>query len=205
MGLNACKDKCESNDLGTVKFTDEDLKIVPYKGTETLTFKDSLGNSLTYGGGGRLSEFFINHENPSDYECPGNYFYSENNTLKFIQGSYVNIQIILSMDKGSLFFKNINKYISFLIEYQEGSIHWVFYNRVFNFDALKINNSLDTTVHILHKDSLLIGPKKFLSVYQLNQKNAPSGAKNLQYVYYTIKEGIVGFKTEDKHSWYLSN
>ena len=46
MAFSSCKKNCESNNLGNVSFTPTDLQIVPYKGTETLIFKDSLGRCI---------------------------------------------------------------------------------------------------------------------------------------------------------------
>lgn len=52
--LNAqCKNDCESKKIGDLNFTQDELNIVPYNGTETLVFRDSLNDSILYNGNSR--------------------------------------------------------------------------------------------------------------------------------------------------------
>ena len=42
-----CK-KCDPKELGVAFFSQTDLNIVPYIGTETLIFKDSIGDTIGF-------------------------------------------------------------------------------------------------------------------------------------------------------------
>jgi hypothetical protein len=201
--FNSCKKPCESKNLGTVKFTSEDLKIVPYKGTETLTFLDSLGNKLTYKGDDRVRLYNNEHHEFSSSgndECTGNYFYSEINDTRFKGNDlYFFIWVDLLMDDGNPFNKNIKKSIEIKVVYEDTKI-WIF-DGYFNFNAMKLYNHTDTSEsNLTLKDSLMIGLKKYYSVYVLKQNNT-----NIKTLFYIIKEGIVGFRTKEGHTWYLNN
>ncbi len=203
----SCRDKCDSDYLGEVAFTEEDLKIVPYNGTETLVFTDSLGNTMSFTGQGYYSDYkTLHYENPTSYDCLGNYFYSQFYRIQFNHMlSDYNISFSLSMNGGSPFFKNIKNTIYFWIEYKEDSKYWHF-DKGFYFNHNNIYQGIDTLdKKILFKDSLIIGSNNIHSVYQLEQTKDPYPSLNIQYLYYTIKEGIVGFKTKEGHLWYLKN
>jgi hypothetical protein len=206
--FNSCKEKCESNNLGKVSFTQEDLKIVPYKGSEILSFSDSLGNVLNFNEGKRRSNYNeIIYEYPSSEvdDCKGDYFYPEINYTNFLgEGLNSFILVNLNMDRGNPFNQNINKFIVINVVFSDTRI-WNF-NCGFNFYTLKIFKNIDTTKSMLsYKDSLVIGQKKYFSVYVLKQIKDPETSNNLQYVFYTINNGIVGFKTKEGHAWYLNN
>jgi len=44
----------------------------------------------------------------------------------------------------------------------------------------------------------------FYNVYVLKQIIKPDKDENLQYVYYSVSKGVVGFRTEEGHLWYLA-
>ena len=73
----------------------------------------------------------------------------------------------------------------------------------YNIDGLKLSTS--NGGNLSFKDSIIVGPKKFYSVYVLEQISTSSSYANLQYVYYSFKEGVVGFKEQGGKTWYLSN
>jgi hypothetical protein len=208
LAISCSKDKCVQHDLGHIYFTLTDLQICPYKGNEILVFKDSLGNTLTYKGIGRSSDYNrTDYENPSPEPdiCKGDFFNTEANYVEF-QGTsnYDIILINLTMDEGKPWHQNIKKYISININY-DGYVGCFFLQASY-FDSLRLYK-YDTTKCILtFKDSLKIGLKKFNSVYILRQIEGYPAVENLQYVFYTIKEGVVGFRTErNGTTWYLDN
>jgi hypothetical protein len=197
--FNSCKKNCESENLGTFKFTSTDLQIIPYQGTDSLIFSDSLGNSITYNGIGRGSvedyhDQYPNLNNDPNF-CIGNYFYTENNDVAFgVNGKdyHFGINLSLSMDSGSPFGQNIKKIFGFDISYKDTK-DWYF-GITLNIDGLRLSGN-----NISYKDSLKIGPNKFFSVYVMTQNN-----DNLKTVFYTISQGVVGFRTNNGHTWYLS-
>ncbi len=213
MFLSCHKDKCDSDYLGQVAFTEEDLKIVPYNGTETLVFTDSLGNTMSFIGQGRFSRLFDNkhfqYYDPGydpDF-CVGDYFDTETNYTR-LSGDIIKdfyIRINLSMNSGHPFHQNIEKIIVFTVAYLYESKKY-FFSTSFYFNVPILTNPLfDNESSIIYKDSLMLDKKYYSSVYVLEQLQDPYGLKNLKYLYYTIKEGIVGFKTKEGHLWYLKN
>jgi hypothetical protein len=180
--FNSCKkqNECVSNNLGNVSFSATDLQIVPYKGTETLIFSDSLGNTMTFPSivRGSYEDYHVQYPNSNSDPnfCIGDYFYSQHIYIQS-NGKNTLMWINLSMNDGSPFFQNINKTINIILSY-ENSVTWNF-EQGFNFDGLKLYKPSDTTLSKLYfKDSLLIGERKFYSVYVMNQLKA-----NLLFVY----------------------
>ena len=209
--FNSCK-KCVQNNLGTVTFTQTELQIVPYTGTETLMFLDSLGDSLTFKGNGRRDYGFQWFQCPQgdcpgaggEDDCRGNYYFTEENITAFYSNkSYIYrvIQLYFSMDQGTTFHQNIKKNFSIEVGFYDKK-YWDF-DWGYNIDGLKLSTS--NGGNLSFKDSIIVGPKKFYSVYVLEQISTSSSYANLQYVYYTFKEGVVGFKEQGGKTWYLSN
>ena len=78
----------------------------------------------------------------------------------------------------------------------------------FVFDNLKLYSSSSPSANgsiLAFNDSLKVGPNMFYSVYTLKQSNPKGGLLNLQIVYYNVSDGIIGFKTDQGHLWFLSN
>jgi hypothetical protein len=209
---NSCQKKCEKENIGNVTFTSNDLKIEPYTGNETLMFLDSLKDTIIYvpeiglqasGKYDYMSGY--TSQNPNDNnQCTGNYYYSEVTGTHFSGKDPSNFGIWFDLRfSGSLFNKNLKKIIDIVVGYKDYN-DW-FFDQTYYFDGLNLQQPTEPNNSSLSfKDSLKIGPKKFHSVYILKQIQDPYKLANLQYVYYTIKEGIVGFKTKDGHTWYLN-
>ena len=207
----SCK-KCVQKNLGNVSFTATDLQIVPYKGTETLIFSDSLGDLLTYRGNRHGSNYNDRWVQCPSGDCPGaggescsgNYFFTEFYNIQFIQNSNINMQFNLWMDSGNPFNQNFTKYIGISVNFNDIKT-WGF-GCSFIFNKLQLYNYSKGGGSIVSlNDSLIIGPKKFYSVYVLKQNTPWESFSNLQYVYYSITQGIVGFKEQGGKTWYLSN
>lgn len=198
-----CHKDCVSEKLGEIRFTQNELNIVPYDGTETLVFKDSINDSIIYIGTGRNSKytFDVRHEFPDNYECPGNYYNTEINYTKFEGTNNSKILIDLYMD--SPFLGNLKKYIYIRISYN--NIDTWYFDGEMIFDATNVQNASPSNACVLaFNDSLIIGSNTFFNVYTLMQIILPNNLKNLQVIYYTFSNGIVGFKTEEGHLWYLA-
>lgn len=201
-----CHKGCESKNLGELKFSPTDLAIVPYNGTEHLIFRDSLGDSICYDSTGIRStqERWPIYET-GDPECPGDNYYCDVNYTHFNTHLEGNIhQSMIWFDLEFIpFSANMKKNIYFHVFYQKTKT-W-FFSGDFNFENLALYNTSQSDAIVFSiNDSLMIGPRKFYNVYILEQIKKPDKAENLKYLYYTISNGIVGFKTEEGHLWYLS-
>ena len=86
--LISCQKNCQSNLLGSVRFSQTDLNIIPYKGNEQLTYVASSGNQIIFDGSNRISHYgaegdeYVEFPESDDY-CPGNYYYTETGDLEF--------------------------------------------------------------------------------------------------------------------------
>jgi hypothetical protein len=202
----SCKkqDQCEQNNLGNVSFTLTDLQINPYLGTETLSFSDSLGNSMTFSGEESFKEYNQHYQYPSTdpNACWGDYFNTEYRYTIF-QGKNKNsvIEINLNMDSGSPFHQNINKFLNITIRNDVNiNINGSQYSRFNNLILYTVHNTF-----VIYKDSLKIGSKVYKSVYILtNGSDVPTQNNNLQTLFYNIKIGILGFKITGGKTWYLN-
>jgi hypothetical protein len=210
--FNSCKkEKCETENLGTHTFTSTDLQIIPYKGNDKLVFSDSLGDTLIYTGERRISSYQQRsvdkyYPNGTDSPCK-NLIYTTENSSIFIKEKTHNSDISLDLNfEGP--FQSFEKVINIQISYEENTIYWSF-NQNYVFNTLQLFSSTNEyTATLVFKASLILGNKTFNSVYilkqlinHLNPENA-----NLQYVYYTVAQGIVGFRTKPGgRTWYLNN
>jgi hypothetical protein len=200
--------------LGDKRFTETDLKINPYTGTEILVFKDTIGDSLCFICEGRLSSYnhyIYEHYDPESYSgCMGDYYKLEQNTTHFYGGAdYSGINIDIGIGNP---FLETKKYIDIYVFYQDTK-NWSF-GCNFNFDSLSLINVTPPAygydpggLVLCFNDSLSVGNIIHYSVFTLLQTNGPplSSESNLKTVYYSIKKGIVGFKTDEGHLWYLAN
>ena len=204
-----CKKKeCVTENLGEIHFTQNELNIVPYNGTETLIFKDSINDSIIFTGKMRYSDSFNIWEFPNDYECLGKYYNTESNYTKFEGVNSTKIYIYLYM--GSPFLQDFIKKMNIEIFINSDTCYFygtLAFNPTNIFNTIPAENNLPANAYVLaFNSSLSIGPNIFNNVYTLKQIDPPHlPSKNLQYVYYTISDGVVGFKTEEGHLWYLEN
>jgi hypothetical protein len=200
------KNECKSEYLGDVRFTETDLKINPYKGTERLVFKDSIGDSICYDSGVRYSNYnlpiyeYFDLNNPE--ACRGDYYELERNYAQFNEVESTGfIKIVLNFDNPFIYHeKSINLQIDF------GHNPSWYFNCEFDFDSLEIFESArhyPTGSILSYNDSIIIGPITCYSVYVLMQNSEPVNVENLKTVYYSINNGIVGFKTVQGHLWFL--
>jgi hypothetical protein len=202
-----CQKKCDSKKLGDIRFTQTDLNIVPYVGTENLIFKDSIGDSISEHpevAAGRISHYdnhYYEHYFSQD-QCPPNYYDVEQNYTHF-EGEDYNTSIWTDLYFENPFVTPIKKYIVINVAYED-SQRWYFTSN-FYFDSFTLYDRSYSAANIVaFNDSIKIGPKLFFKVYTLRQNVDPHGLKNLQIVYYSINRGVVGFKTDHGHLWYLA-
>ncbi len=206
-GFIGCK-KCHKKKLGDIKLSESELNIVPYKGTGDLTFRDSNNYTIVYHPDSYHPRESYYHDVYEHYEhgsigsepeepC-GNYYTIEENITNFKgKQCYNYIQIDLKYDS---VFTNIKTYFHILVSYEIGE-QWCFSNG-FYYDSGNFYDYLDTNTVIL-SDSLQIGPNHYHHVYTFIQNGGNIGYELIQYLYYTMENGIVGFKTKTGHLWYL--
>ncbi len=171
--------------LGTLKFTEAELNIVPYKVGDIIVFKDSVGDSFVYEVGSRNSEMYRYYRDPDNvgYKGASDYYDHERNNTSLKDGRF-------ELGFNDPFITNkIKKYFSVSIKFEGQS-----FSESYEFEA---NSITPSTYH----DTLTIVNRKFNSVYELKEYSASSPDNFL--LFYTFKEGIVGFKTNDGKSWYL--
>jgi hypothetical protein len=206
--LIQCRKKCNSQLLGEIRLTQTDMKINPYTGTERIIFKDSVGDSLCYGSGFRssYSTYIYDPSYKSDIDgyCSGDYYIIERNATYFTEDNYGAISVDITIEDP---FKENKKNIIFGVSYKD-SQKWYFYCD-FIIDSIKLYvnpKPVYGSARILsYNDSIIIGPNKYYSVYSLSLYNDTDPQTHIQDVYYSLKNGIVGFKNNEGHLWFLSN
>ena len=209
--FNSCKkQECNAINEGNISFTQADINFVPYNNsTKTLIFLDSLGNSINYSLSGSASSWWTTYYAGSTIDgCMGNYVNCQNygiNLKTKDSTGQINISIGFDNNPFSTNLKNPTKSIGIIVEYVK-SQDWYFAGS-FNFDDSKLYNYNPKIWNIFaFDDSLKVGRKEFYSVYILQDfNNFKYRTVTIPLVYYTIKNGVVGFKTNNGHLWYLSN
>lgn len=183
MIFNHCKKEVGKN-FGTLKFTEAELNIIPYKANDTIIFKDSIGDSLVYKSEGRFSEMYRYYRDPDNYgyKTASDYYDFERNTARFNNNGP---KLVLEFDNPFITGR-IVKYFKIICNFNND-----YFSEWYEFEANNITPSI-------YHDTLKIINRKFYSVYELKENNASS-----TQLFYTFKEGIVGFKTNDGKYWYL--
>jgi hypothetical protein len=205
--LISCQKNCQSNLLGSVRFSQTDLNIIPYKGNEQFIYVASSGHQIIFNGANRISHYgaegdeYVEFPKSDDY-CPGNYYYTETNHLGFygtVSGSWINFDMVMT----NPFSNPIKKYLGISITVLD-SIYWVFANG-YRFDSLKLYNENPPYGVIPVNDSVLIGSKIFYNVRVLvSEENLHSPTvSNLKTVFYSLSEGVLGFQNELGETWCL--
>lgn len=187
-------DNCNTTDEGDFKLANEDLQIVPYNGTETLIFKNPAGDSVVFYGAGRHSNLDQRYRS-CDYntDCCDFVYYIEIERTIFAASNNSRMYFRLERERDS--FNNFGISISCSD------------NLVFNFfENYKFNSNgifCSTSSIIVTNDTLTIAGKEFYSVYEFKRNNC--NTPELPIVYYSLTQGIVGFKTIENVEWYLSD
>jgi len=209
--FNSCKkQECNPINEGNISFTQADINFIPYNNnTKTLIFLDSLGNSISYNNYTQWTNWGTYYAGSTIDGCMGNYVNCEiYNTALYTKDSsgQIGIGFAFLNNPFNTNLKNLTKNMGISVEYKN-SQDWYFAGS-FNFDDshLYVYNPAISKIFAFD-DSLKIGKKEFYSVYILQDFQNSDDLKivNIPFIYYTIKNGVVGFKTENGHLWYLSN
>ncbi len=209
--LSSCKKKDNTQGpscLGTYKFSSADLAILPYPTSDPLVFKSNEGDSIVFNSRGRESSVKAVWKyplNPTGYQ--GDYYSCEANSAGFISKN----SDVLTFQ---LYFSNpftqptIQKFMSLgLAADNSGTCS---YGAVFRFDGGMLFSYLpDSSFHSggyikAIDDSLKLGPVYFKNVYELVAPGFTYYCPAIfSRVYYTVKEGVVGFRKSTGKTWYL--
>ena len=195
---------CSSHMRADLHFTQSDININPYKGTELLVFRSLTGESFNISIRGRYkngSDMYGYKDYSDKNKCKGDYYYTERDETEFNNfGSWL-FSIILYFDYT---FNNpvYDKSIEFMVVLQNGAPSS--YSEVhFNHDTIYDKYPSRDSVYLYHK-SITLGPKSFEKVYELFlYRSLNLNGDWATSLYYTIKEGIVGFNTNLGKKWYL--
>jgi hypothetical protein len=199
--FDSCNKKCIQNQLSTLKFKQSELDDVPYKGNEQLVFLSTTnGQTYTFTITGRDSSFDTFYENyyrtEENNHCLGNYYYSEVNKTSITP---FNNYIRFLMDDAFHSPTNAIKRIEFSFDINTNGIEGFHDVCLVGADTL---TSTDYSIRAID-DSLMIGPKLFHHVYEL-LGDYNSIDEYISLLFYSIKDGIVGFRTNKGKTWYLN-
>jgi hypothetical protein len=197
-------------------FTTDELAINPYITNKILIFRNTTNDSIIFSKVSRSREkgtvYMYDSERAriDNDNCQGDYFISEKD-FTFMRGSDTNAYI--SINLGFLYsFTNptFDKYMFFEMYFPDEGV--MNFTAFFRFTADTIynypfdNQNYEDSVVTLHSQ-ISIGPKYFQNVYELYCNNSPDPRYNdwISIVYYSIKEGVVGCRTNLGKIWYLAD
>lgn len=210
--LSSCKkdrgnSPCNDTKLGTFKFSDSELKIIPYNIGDQIVFKSSVFDSIIYDfdeefGGISIDKEFSTYAS----ECKGRYYEHEYKCLIF-KNKYMDNLIFFISFSNPFMDTIITKRISIQIKNDIPSNGCFHGSYCFQTDT--IFNHHDTiyqrlgTVKKFH-NSIELGPKTFLNVYELNGIDQYQIFDNyITELFYSINEGVVGYKLNNGKAYYL--
>jgi hypothetical protein len=213
--LAACNKPCNQHQVAELRFTPEDLTINPYKGDEVLVFKSPAGGSVYFPAGQRKTEneIFYEYDTESakiDHDgCQGDYYTTQYDWMvKSAVGIEsrldINLNFHYTMEKPR---KGTGFTLYFWIKDPGLLCFWA------NYDfkpGILMNDSIWTrypgytdSIVALHP-VLHLGPREFSDVYELYGHNPDH--RDTAWIctaYYSIAQGLVGFKTTGGKTWYL--
>ena len=205
---------CNDTRIGTLRFSPEDFKVVPYTHAQTLIFKSDEGDSVLYNYLKKDSTFFsLSQYGYYRVGCLENYFTIEKRLTLFNNPD--SGKIIINMSFSDPFEDRVvSKFLYFSIYFSDG-----FPNNdylcgfkglyVFTSDSIKtykkdtVYNGFVKTFH----QHVVLGQVQYDSVYELQ-----GSKQSLYYIpcteylatlFYTFKLGIIGFQLNTGKTWYL--
>jgi hypothetical protein len=177
-----------TTDEGSFYLTGEDKSVIPYSGNVTLTFKNLSGDSLIFSSHGRNSTMIeLNTPDNNNDDCLKSYCEVERDEIWITSDSNPQDFLRLSLSRNKNYFTRFSIY-SYMNSIPNCHVNDGCYVNAMNFYYSK--DSLITPM-----DSIIIGSRIFYSVYKFQSEN--------NVLYYTISQGIVGFKEVEGQDWYL--
>ena len=185
--------QCDEKQSGYYKFTPQELQIIPYSGHEVILFQNLSGDSLHFSAGDRISNMIQDYPNHED-ECQGNYYWLEKNNI-VISSNVNSWQFSITLGSNPTTTSNI-------------------YERVIGFEAsipAQRKKTLSDRYLLFEQDTITgpqnaygtdlifhpiitLGLKNFTNVYEIILIRVYYNSDDwVNKIYYTIKQGIVGF------------
>jgi hypothetical protein len=185
-----CCNKCKTKTEGPYTLSTVDLSMIPYRGNETLVYKNLAGDSVTFIGVKRYSR--IDHGDTLRKEeplCAVAEWQYEWNFSTFSYSANGDMWVGESNNRNRRIFE-------IWFEFHTPIDFW--YDNIVSINS---GNFYCNNNQIAPIDSLLIGNNKYYSVFEFYYNGCSKPA--LPIIYYTIAQGIVGFKTTNSDYWYL--
>lgn len=212
--ISCRKEECHPTQLADLRFTEIDLKMDPYTGSDSLTFISETGSGFS------LTEFYRERKRDANYEidyeeakiyhdgCRGDFFYSEYDWMSKYD-SLSDSRLVIQ-----LFFNNIlehpgvYKYLNLFFYTHDPKL--ICFDARFIFSNDTIYNFPDPhyvirdSVRAFHQEIAILG-KSFSNVYELSCSNPDHrDTAWISTAYYSVAKGLVGFKTTYGKRWVLS-
>ncbi|MEQ8623835.1 MAG: hypothetical protein RJQ00_08495 [Vicingaceae bacterium] len=187
----------EGNKLGTVELGKAGMELVPYQLNDTLTFKDSLGNSQQFIVVNNRTQFRRYHKSGGTdistdyYDVEALYV-----ILKGEKDNFFTLDLTAPVPRYVSNF-HINKYYLYINMNLDISVpfsSW-YYSYI---DTMDFYYNLEGEAIPFYSDLTLIN-NTYSSIYELTDNSAD------EKVFYSTSLGIVGFRTKDNILWYLDN
>ena len=187
----------ESQMLGTVELGKSGMELVPYQLNDTLTFKDSLGNSQQFIVVNKRTQFKRYHKGGGGTDLTSDYYDIEalNVILKGYKDNYFTFDLTAPLPKDISNF-HINKYYLYINMNLDISVPSSSY---FSYiDTMDFYYNLEGEAIPFYSSITLLN-NTYSSIYELADNSAA------EKVFYSTSLGIVGFRTKDNELWYLDN
>ena len=188
--------------LGTIKFTQEALNIIPYKTGDIISLKDSLGNIVQYHINRKSKFNNVYNGNPSQddidtydyYIVEENHVYLDSETYNPTISLYIGGSFSIQKEFGiyvSAYFSNIGSFYG-NCGFADGKL-------------FEVTNSYQSNSILKAYDTLTILNKNFYSVYYLSSITPINDSSSIvASFFYTINQGIVGLRTNKGKTWCLN-
>lgn len=190
---------CDSKLLAEYSFTTDDLKINPYTGTETLKYISNHGQTWTFSSGtrGSVTQTFYKNANNYDEKCKGDYTHAECNVTSFTSmDDTIQFNIWLKFDLPNSVVRKAILFIS-----QNPPMAQSDRDAYFDNDTIYNQGPSHSDSSYTYYKSINIGNKIFNNVYEIHVMRSTFSI--ITKFYYSQKNGIVGFDTQNQGIWYL--
>ena len=189
--------------LGEETLLNTDLLNVPYTLNQVLVFKDSLSDSITFTVQQRTNEYQTYYVNSGAIEQ--DYYLQEKNITTLFSDSLTPSSQLIIYAKQPEAIDQSDGLKSMLFKfYLPAEPNTDFYSCGIRYDAQLNFYATQTMVPIVKHTNYSILSHSFSNVYELNNI-VQSGINPTTKLYYSISEGIVGFKKLSGQEWYLAN
>jgi hypothetical protein len=185
--------RCKNKTFPSLSLSSSDLLLIPYVGNEKLVFADSLNDSIVLLGEGKFltkDQHYIYDDCRSDYEAE---------TYACIFHDSINtdlLQLRLGFGGDTRTYESITKnfFIGIFPSNGIGEFSGVcFFN----------NDSIFPSPQVSFKQNIQIGAQTYSYVYVLISGVSPPEKESITFVYYSVQEGIIAWKTNKRHLWII--